>query len=126
VKNSIIWDITPCSPLKGNRCFGGKCRLQLQCQKKTKQETIVKLSGNKHVTLLVNSFQAGFLLAYSSTLKMEATCCSEILVDFHRATRRYIPEGRTLQKTFIFEDFTEVLVQIVVFWLVTSYILVCG
>jgi hypothetical protein len=33
-----------------------------------------------------------FRLAFSSTLKMEATCSSETLVDFHWTTRRYIPE----------------------------------
>jgi hypothetical protein len=27
---SIFWDITPCSPLKVNRRFGGTCRLDLQ------------------------------------------------------------------------------------------------
>jgi hypothetical protein len=32
-----------------------------------------------------------------STLKMEATCCSETSVDFQRTTRRYIPEDSTLQ-----------------------------
>jgi hypothetical protein len=31
-------------------------------------------------------------LAFSSTLKMEAISSSETSVDFHRATRRYIPE----------------------------------
>jgi hypothetical protein len=34
---------------------------------------------------------AGFLLAYSSNMKMEAT-----LVDFQHITDRYIPEGRNL------------------------------
>jgi hypothetical protein len=38
-----------------------------------------------------------FCLAYSSTLKMEATFSFETLVDFRRATRRYIPEDRTVQ-----------------------------
>jgi hypothetical protein len=28
--NPIFWDITQCSPLKVNRCFGGTCRLHLQ------------------------------------------------------------------------------------------------
>jgi hypothetical protein len=37
-------------------------------------------------------------LAYSSTLKMEATCCSEMSVDFQWTTRHYIPEHRTLLK----------------------------
>jgi hypothetical protein len=35
-------------------------------------------------------------LAYSSTLKMEATCSSEMSVDFQWATQHYIPEDRTL------------------------------
>jgi hypothetical protein len=35
--------------------------------------------------------------SYSSTLKMEATCSSELSVDFGRTTRRYIPRNRTLR-----------------------------
>jgi hypothetical protein len=34
--------------------------------------------------------------AYSSILKMEATCSSEMSIDFHRTTRRYIPEDGNL------------------------------
>jgi hypothetical protein len=34
-------------------------------------------------------------LAYSSTLKMEATCSSETSVEFQRNTRHYTPEDRT-------------------------------
>jgi hypothetical protein len=30
MKSSILWDITPCSPLKIKWCFGGICRLHLQ------------------------------------------------------------------------------------------------
>jgi hypothetical protein len=30
MKSPIFWDITPCSPLKVYRCFGGTYRLQLQ------------------------------------------------------------------------------------------------
>jgi hypothetical protein len=30
MKSKIFWDITPCSPLKFNRHFGGTCRLHLQ------------------------------------------------------------------------------------------------
>jgi hypothetical protein len=30
VKSSIFWDITPCSPLKVNRRFGGTYRLHIQ------------------------------------------------------------------------------------------------
>jgi hypothetical protein len=77
---SISWDITPCSPLKVNRRFGGTYLLHLQ---------------SFDCCLL----HAGFCLAYSSTLKMEATCSSEKSVDFQRATRCYIPEDRPLQLT---------------------------
>jgi hypothetical protein len=35
--------------------------------------------------------------AYSSILKMEATCSSEKSVDFQRTTQRYIPEDITFQ-----------------------------
>jgi hypothetical protein len=37
-----------------------------------------------------------YCLAYSSTLKMEATCPSEKSVDFQRTTRHYIPGNKTL------------------------------
>jgi hypothetical protein len=37
-------------------------------------------------------------LAYSSTLKIEATCSSETSVYFQRTTRRYITEDRILHK----------------------------
>jgi hypothetical protein len=30
MKSSIFWDITPCTPLKVNRRFGGTYRLHLQ------------------------------------------------------------------------------------------------
>jgi hypothetical protein len=33
MKSSIFWDITPCSPLKVNRSFGGTCRFHLQGRK---------------------------------------------------------------------------------------------
>jgi hypothetical protein len=33
MKSSVFWDMTPCSPLKVNRCFGGICRLNLQGRK---------------------------------------------------------------------------------------------
>jgi hypothetical protein len=36
-------------------------------------------------------------LAYSSTLKIGVTCSSEMLVDFQRIARHYIPENITLE-----------------------------
>jgi hypothetical protein len=47
------------------------------------------------LTLLLFLLSPSYLV-YSSTLKTEATCPSETSDDFHRITRRYIPENRTL------------------------------
>jgi hypothetical protein len=38
IKSSIFWDITPYSPLKVNRCFGGICHLYFQGQRISKHE----------------------------------------------------------------------------------------
>jgi hypothetical protein len=79
MESTIFWDITPCSPLKFNRRFGGTYRLHLQ-------------------GLLATCFHAGFLLAYFSTLKMEAICSSETTFHFQQTTRAYIPEDGTIKK----------------------------
>jgi hypothetical protein len=52
MKSSIFWDVSPCSPLKVNRRFG------------------------EHVASIFR-VSSGSCLAYSSTLKVEATCSSE-------------------------------------------------
>jgi hypothetical protein len=80
MKISVFWDITPCSPLKPNWHFGGTCRHQPQ-GRRISQATCFTLVS---------------YLAYSLTLKMEATCSSETLVDFQRTSQHYIPEDRTL------------------------------
>jgi hypothetical protein len=86
-KNSIFWDITPCSLLKVNRCFGGTFRPHHQVR-----------NINQTRTQRESRWQAELVsyLAYSSILKMEAICTSEMPVDFQHTTRRYIPENRTL------------------------------
>jgi hypothetical protein len=38
-KSFVVWDITPCSPLKSNRCFGGKHILLLHSSIMTKETT---------------------------------------------------------------------------------------
>jgi hypothetical protein len=43
---TIFWDIAPCSPLKVNRCFGGKCCLHLQGRRKAEQEISDKRVAN--------------------------------------------------------------------------------
>jgi hypothetical protein len=77
MKLSIFCDITHCSPLEGNRRFGGIWRL--------------------HPALLATCFELVSLLAYSSTTKIKATCFSETSVDFERITWRYIPEDRSFK-----------------------------
>jgi hypothetical protein len=44
-------------------------------------------------------------VAYPSTLKIKVTCSSEKSVDFQRTTRRYILEGRTIQKNISFNKY---------------------
>jgi hypothetical protein len=72
-----------------NQRFGWTSRLHLQ---------------SRRTSQIRNQHEAGTTkissLAYSSTLKMEATCSSETSVDFQRATLRYITEGKTLNLFF--------------------------
>jgi hypothetical protein len=48
------------------------------------------------MALLATCSMLDSCMAYSSNLKMEATCSFETSVDFQWTTRRYIPEDRTL------------------------------
>jgi hypothetical protein len=61
MNSSVLWDITPHSPLKNYGHFGGSCRLRLQ---------------------LATCFTLVSCFVYYWTLKMEATCSSEESVDF--------------------------------------------
>jgi hypothetical protein len=61
MKSTIFWDMTPCSPLKFNRRFGGT-RLHLRIEEYATQETSVKQ-------------------VVSKSLKIEATCFSETSVE---------------------------------------------
>jgi hypothetical protein len=64
-----------------------------------------KFSSHSHILFLYDQFgyclPPAFMLisclAYSSTLKMEVTCSSEMSVEFQQTTGRYIPEDRNLQ-----------------------------
>jgi hypothetical protein len=62
------WDITPCSPLKVNKHFYGTSRLQ-----KALLVNCFTLVSRLQKALLVNCFTLVSCVAYSSTLKMEAT-----------------------------------------------------
>jgi hypothetical protein len=76
MNNSVFWDITPCT-FGESRHFEG--------------------------ALLAACFLLVTSLAYSSTLKIEATCSSEASVDFHRTTQCYNPEDTHLFICIIFK-----------------------
>jgi hypothetical protein len=69
----VFWDIIPCSPLKVNRRFGIICQFHLQGRRishaRNWRESRWQAAQFSH-------------LAYTSTLKMEATYSSETSVDF--------------------------------------------
>jgi hypothetical protein len=52
----------------------------------------------KQAGLLATCFMLHSCLAYSLTLKMEATCSSKTMVGFQWTTQSYIPEDRTFQE----------------------------
>jgi hypothetical protein len=85
MKSSVLWDISPCRPLKINRSFGGTFRLHLQCR---------RISQAKLATCLM----LVCCLSYPSIQKMEAACSFETSLDIQRTTRHYIPEVRNLQR----------------------------
>jgi hypothetical protein len=80
MKSTFFWDITLCSPLKVNLCFGGTCYLHFQDWRMSQAPAFMLVS----------------CLAYYSTLKLEAICSSRTSVDFQWPTQRYIPEDNTL------------------------------
>jgi hypothetical protein len=57
LKNSVFWDITPCIPLKVNRCLRGTCRLHLQGRR-------ISQARNQHARRwqLEGCFLAGLIL----------------------------------------------------------------
>jgi hypothetical protein len=99
-KNSVFWEITPCSPLKVNQHLGRTCRLHLQGRRLSKARNWHEASRMKIKRFVANSaifFTLVSYLAYSSTIKIE-TCYSETSVDLQRTTWSYIPEDKTLYK----------------------------
>jgi hypothetical protein len=70
MKSIIFWDITPCSPLKINRRFGGIYRLNLQGRRISRARTSVKAGGKQ----LANCLHAGFLLGFLFDPEDEGGC----------------------------------------------------
>jgi hypothetical protein len=88
MKSSILWDITSSILLKVDRCFRVTCCRHRQGQRISQARSLPR------------AFMVVSCLAYSLTLKMEAICYSDTLVNFQRTTQHYIPEDRTLQPLF--------------------------
>jgi hypothetical protein len=79
-------DTTPCNPLKNSTDVSEEHGTPtVNVEEYAKQET-----SSEVCFILVSS------LAYSSTLKMEATCFSKTLVDFRQDYTALIPEDRRL------------------------------
>jgi hypothetical protein len=85
MQSYVLWNITPCSPLKVNQHLEGTCRLHLQGRR-------ISHARNQHEAGSKQRFILVSCLVYSSTLKMEATCSCVTSVGFQRTTWRYIPE----------------------------------
>jgi hypothetical protein len=66
MKSTIFWDITPCTPMKVNRRFGGKCCIHVQ---------------DRRISRARNQREAG-----------RKQSSSETSVDIQRTTWSYIPE----------------------------------
>jgi hypothetical protein len=60
IKRSNFWDITTCSPLKDNRCFGGIYNLHLH-GRRSKHETSVKAG---HIQSSAYHLLSGWFLAW--------------------------------------------------------------
>jgi hypothetical protein len=83
LKTSFLWNITPCSPLKVNRRFGGTYRLHLQ---------------SRRISQARNQLGAGSIAFLFGLFfyPEDGDMFSETSVHFQETTRRYIPEETTL------------------------------
>jgi hypothetical protein len=86
IREFYLLGYNACSLLKAKRLFGRTCRLNFKGRR-------LSQARYQHEA---TCFIALSILAYSSTLKMEAIYYPERSVDFQRITRCYIPEERTL------------------------------
>jgi hypothetical protein len=86
MKDSAFWDITPYRRWK-SADVSEEHRIHLQGR-----------SVRKKINMPTASCILVSMLSYASTLKTDAICSSETSSEFHRATRRCVPEDRKLFK----------------------------
>jgi hypothetical protein len=96
MNSSLFWDITACSQLKVNRCFGGACRLSLHGRRISQGRKQMESRALFVWLCLISAIKLSSCLPYSSTQKMEKERSSETSVDFGRTTRLYMQGDRTL------------------------------
>jgi hypothetical protein len=90
LKSAIIRDIVPCGLWKSTDVQEEHIASNFRVEEYAKQETSMKSGGKQ------SHFHTVSCLAYSSTLKMEATYSFEMSVDFQWTTLHYIPEDSTI------------------------------
>jgi hypothetical protein len=81
IKSTIFWDITPCSPLKVSRRFGGTYHLHLQGRRKNRAR-----NQRENRRQAEPAFTLVFCSAYSSTMKMQVIRSSKTSAELQRAT----------------------------------------
>jgi hypothetical protein len=82
--------VTPCITVEAHRCFGGTYCPHLHCRRVSQASNHAEADMNQSLGLVT-------CLAYSSTLKMEAVCCSETSVNFCWTSWCHITEYSTLK-----------------------------
>jgi hypothetical protein len=100
IKNSDFWHITPSSPLKANRRFGGKFSLHLPWSKN--KPSIIPAWN----ICLLPVFTPVSCLTYSSTMNIEAKYSSETSVDFQTDETLLYP--RKIMKLIMLREVTDV------------------
>jgi hypothetical protein len=90
MKSSIFWDITPCSPFKVSRRFGGTCRLHLQ------RRRISQARNFQRTTRFITTAVRTSNLTHCNINKL---LCTELCKTGLLFSRPYIPPRRTSGRT---------------------------
>jgi hypothetical protein len=110
---AFFWDITRCRPSKVNRHLAEICDLHLNRRIANQPRNQYK-GGRSHthtawsrhnLDFCAVCFMLVYCLAYTSTLKMESTCSSEISNDFRQTIRVIFQKTELFLLYFILQDF---------------------